>query len=175
MKKQTLKIEMNQKNHFESNESFEVVKLKKLVGYKNFIDEETGEIEQFRLESQAPSYSSFHVLFLKQFCQVLKSLDCVPALVLSFFLENMGADMVVVGSEVEIAKKLELSRASVRSAIRNLLDSGFLVKEKKAVFLINPMILVKGKQERQAKLWARFRQAQINNAKQKRGDKNEEN
>ena len=124
----------------------------KIVGYEQYINKTTGEVEDFQVIDIAEKDANFHKFWL---FNVINSLDLIGNKKMKFafwLIENMDSSNKISWTMRQMAEKSGVSLDTVRITMRALMDSNFLVKQNIANYQINPEAIFKGGKDKRLKI-----------------------
>ncbi len=149
-------------------------KLQQIIGKKNFIDEDTGEvIETIIVEKNVKQDYNFFKVWLLDLLNILEVVGTKKMKVVNYIFENLNTqENLFIGTHEEISKKLGVSRPVVSQTFKLLVDAGLMVKKQNGVYMLNPDIVVKGKTGKRINLLVKYKD--IENEYHKKNKNNEE-
>ena len=131
----------------------------KIVGYEQYINKTTGEVEDFQVIDIAEKDANFHKFWL---FNVINSLDLIGNKKMKFafwLIENMDSSNKISWTMRQMAEKSGVSLDTVRITMRALMDSNFLVKQNIANYQINPEAIFKGGKDKRLKILLDYHEA----------------
>lgn len=130
----------------------------KVIGTRNLVDTQTGEEINTTETVSGTQDINFHKVWLFNLIQTLDILGGKKIKVVNYILDNLDdSTNVLIATQREIAQKSGVSLQTVSSTMKKLVDSNFLQK-RTGVYMVNPDILVKGKNPKRQYLLMRFEQ-----------------
>lgn len=134
-------------------------KLQQIIGKKNFIDEDTGEvIETIIVEKNVKQDYNFFKVWLLDLLNILEVVGTKKMKVVNYIFENLNTqENLFIGTHEEISKKLGVSRPVVSQTFKLLVDAGLMVKKQNGVYMLNPDIVVKGKTGKRINLLVKYK------------------
>jgi len=124
----------------------------KIIGREQYINQRTGELEEFTVMSVEDKDFNFHKIWLGQ---ILYSLDIIgnQKTKLAFWLlEHMTNDNLIPMTLRQMSKESGVSLETVSQTVKALLDSNFLLRMNIGVYRINPDMVFKGGTKERCKL-----------------------
>lgn len=116
----------------------------KVIGNKAYIDPETGESIACEVVSIEDRDFNFHKVWLGHIIQALDAVGNQKIKVITFLLDNMSKDNLIILSQREIAEKSNVSVAIVNQTVKALKEADFIVEVKRGLYQINPSAVFKG-------------------------------
>lgn len=119
----------------------------KVIGHKEYIDKETGEIKDMQIISIEERDFNFHKVWLQH---ILNSIDLIgnqKTRLAFWIIENLNKENQLVKTQREIAKETKISLETVRQTLKSLGESNFLQKINSGAYRINPNYIFKGGKE----------------------------
>lgn len=129
------------------------------VGKREFIDSETGEIQELTVISKPVDRDvNFHKIWLADILSVLDSFGTARLKVLTHLLKKMRVeDNSISGSYRELAKEIGISYPTVAVTMKELIDADVIKKTSLATYQINPNIIAKGSSSKRMNLLIQYR------------------
>lgn len=116
----------------------------KVVGTKTFVDTATGEMEEMQVIQIEERDANFHKLWLGHIIQSLDLIGNQKIKVLSFILENLNADNMLIMTQRKMADQSGVGYQAVAQTLKALQESNFLVKVQSGTYQVNPDVIFKG-------------------------------
>lgn len=116
----------------------------KVIGTKEYIDAETGEIEKMNVVSVEERDCNFHKLWLQH---IVSSFDLIgnQKIRLAFWIiENLNRDNILNYTYEQIAEKTGISYRTVFNTMKILIESNFLTRHNSGTYIVNPDVIFKG-------------------------------
>lgn len=116
----------------------------KVQGSTKYINQETGEVENFEVIQVEDRDFNFHKLWLGH---VITSLDLIgneKIKVLTYLLETANRDNVIIGSQRAMAERIGVSVPTVNVTLKSLIESNLIRMVQQGVYVINPEVIFKG-------------------------------
>ena len=116
----------------------------KVIGTKDFIDAETGEINTMNVVSVEERDCNFHKLWLQH---IVSSFDLIgnQKIRLAFWIiENLNRDNILNYTYEQIAEKTGISYRTVFNTMKILIESNFLTRHNSGTYIVNPDVIFKG-------------------------------
>lgn len=144
-------------------------KVQTTIGTQQYINKETGEIEDFQVISKNITKDfNFHKIWIQDILNVLDSMGNKKILVLTFLLKIMrNEDNTFSGSYRDISKKCNVSLPTVSLVMQELLESNVIKKLTIGTYQFNPNIIIKGTSSKRQRLLIEYNMVDetIENAK----------
>ncbi|MED4885476.1 replication/maintenance protein RepL [Bacillus smithii] len=116
----------------------------KIIGTQQYVNPDTGEVEDFQVISVEERDANFHKLWLGHIISTLDLIGNQKIKVLSFILENLNSENMLLMTLREIADKTEISYKTVADTFKALQESNFLKKVRSGTYQVNPDVIFKG-------------------------------
>ena len=119
-------------------------KMTKVLGWQEYINARTGQIEDFQVISVEERDANFHKIWLNH---IIASLELVGNKKMKFalwLLEQMSSDNIIPMTFRQMAEKSKFSIDTVKRVIPALVESNFLVRINQGCYQVNPEIIFKG-------------------------------
>ena len=116
----------------------------KVVGTKKYVDNETGEIENFQVVSVEDRDFNFHKVWLESIVNSIDLIGNQKTKLAFWIIENLNKENQLVMTQRQIADKSGISLKTVSTTMKALLDSNFLRKINAGAYCVNPDVLFKG-------------------------------
>lgn len=144
-----------------------------LVGtrQRKLVDPETGEVMQVEQTTKLVFGSKhFWKCYMKQFLAVMKPLSGRQYDVFIYIVEHTKpGDNLFIGTYDKIVEGAKCSRQTVAAAMKKLQEKNFIRKKQNGVWMVNPDVLVKGGDSKQAGLLSEYHKIQPVNDEGKDG------
>ena len=137
----------NKKNDKTSTEKLPVTtKKQKFVGFKEFIDAETGEVIPMQLNQIEDRDFNFHKLWLQMFINGLDEIANKKMKLAFWIIDHLNKENQLIYTFRRMAEETGLSIETVIKTMKALQngDPPFLKKLQSGVYVVNPDILYKG-------------------------------
>lgn len=124
----------------------------KIIGKQEYINSNTGEVEDFQVIQMEERDFNFHKLWLGH---ILNSLDLIgnkKIKVLTYILENLNSENLFISTQRQVADKLNFSLQTVSETIVMLKESDFLKQISNGVYQVNPDKIFKGSKNKRMKV-----------------------
>ena len=128
------------------------------IGRERYINEATGEVQEFDVIEQTEKDFNFDKLWLGH---ILNSLDIIgnkKIKVLNWLLSNKNSQNQIIGTQRAIAEKTDVSTPVVTETIGMLIQSNLLKKVQGGVYMLNPDILFKGGNRQRLNILMKYKQ-----------------
>ena len=119
----------------------------KVIGLKEYIDPETGEIVRMSVTSIQERDANFHKIWLGHIIQALDLVGNTKIKLITFILENIDKENKLVMTQRQIAKKSGFSLGTTVETLRLLREANFLTKINIGAYRVNSDIIWKGGSE----------------------------
>lgn len=116
----------------------------KVQGGVKYVNQATGEVEDFQVIQMEDRDFNFHKLWLGH---IITSLDIIgneKIKVLTYMLEHANRDNVILGTQRGIAEAVGVSVPTVNATIKALVESNLIKMLQQGVYVINPDVIFKG-------------------------------
>ncbi|SFC42106.1 replication/maintenance protein RepL [Butyrivibrio sp. YAB3001] len=125
----------------------------KTVGMQEYVNADTGELKQFKVESVEERDFNFYKVWMPAFITSLCAVSNQKAKVMCWIIDNINKENQLIYTQRVIASKTNSSLETVNSTIKELLKKDFMRKVGKC-YMVNPNILFKGTMNVNARLRA---------------------
>ena len=116
----------------------------KVVGTQQYLNVNTGEIEDFQVTGVEERDFNFHKVWMKNFISTLDLVGNKKSRVCFWIIDNLDKENKLVYTQEQIANKTGFARDTVNRTMQVLLSSGFLQKLNQGCYIVNPDIVFKG-------------------------------
>lgn len=116
----------------------------KVVGTKNYIDAETGEIYSMNVVTVEERDCNFHKLWLGH---IIESLDLIGNQKISlclWIMEHLDRENRLIYTYRRMEKATGISYKTIAETMKVLMDSNFLTQIQSGVYQVNPNVIFKG-------------------------------
>ena len=146
----------------------------KVVGHVEYVNQTTGEVEDFQVVRMEDRDFDFHKIWLGH---VINSLDLIgnQKTKLAFWiLDNLDRENKLTMTYRQIADKSGISLETVRITMQALIDSNFIQRVNMGVYRVNPETVFKGSRGGRLNVLYQYENTSIENEKSQKS-KNKEN
>lgn len=116
----------------------------KVLGTQQYINANTGEIEDFQVTSLQDRDFNFTKVWLNSILQALDMLGNKKTKVAYHIIDNLNKENQYIGTQRQIAEKVGVGLNTVNLTLQALIKADFLRCVSNAVYCVNPDILFKG-------------------------------
>lgn len=116
----------------------------KVQGGVKYVNQETGQVEDFQVIQMEDRDFNFHKLWLGHIITSLDMIGNEKIKVLTYMLESANQDNVILGTQRGIAQAVGVSVPTVNATIKSLLESNLIKMLQQGVYVLNPDIIFKG-------------------------------
>lgn len=116
----------------------------KVVGTQQFINVQTGEVEDFQVTSIEERDFNFHKVWMKNFINTLDLVGNQKTKLCFWIIDNLDKENQLCMTYRQISEKTNISLETVRITMKLLLEADFLRKINMGCYVVNPDILYKG-------------------------------
>lgn len=116
----------------------------KVIGTQEYINKQTGEIEEMNVISIEERDANFHKLWLGNILSHIDLIGNQKAKLAFWILDNLDSENKLTMTQKQIAEKTKISIQTVNLTIKTLINSNFLIKINMGAYRINPDIIFKG-------------------------------
>ena len=116
----------------------------RVIGTQDYINRNTGEIEEMQVMSIEERDANFHKLWLGHILQTIDLIGNQKTKLAFWILDNLDSENQLIMTQRKIAEKSGMSIQTVSRTIQALVDSNFLIKFSIGAYRVNPDIIFKG-------------------------------
>lgn len=116
----------------------------KVVGTQQFINVQTGEVEDFQVTSIEERDFNFHKVWMKNFINTLDLVGNQKTKLCFWIIDNLDKENQLCMTYRQISEKTSISLETVRITMKLLLEADFLRKVNMGCYVVNPDVLFKG-------------------------------
>jgi DNA-binding transcriptional regulator YhcF (GntR family) len=122
----------------------QTTKAVKIIGTQQYINADTGELEDFQVTSIEERDFNFHKIWMKNFVTTLDIVGNQKTKLCFWIIDNLDKENKLCMTYRQIAEKTGMSLDTIRITMRLLIDADFIRKHNAGVYVVNPNILYKG-------------------------------
>jgi len=119
----------------------------KVVGTQQYINKESGEVENFNVIKIESRDFNFDKIWIAHILDSLEAIGNQKMKVMTELLKLKDVNNLIITTQRELAKKINVSLPVVNETLQILIDSDFVQKVQVGVYRINPDHLFKGNQK----------------------------
>lgn len=153
----------NEKKVAESNQKRRKSPTKKTVSTKatrigkaEYINQKTGEIEQFNVIEEHDQDFNFQKIWLGHLLESLDVLGNAKIKVLNYLLANKNSDNQIIGTQRAIAKGVGVSLPVVNETLKKLKEVNAVKQVQTGVLMLNPEIVFQGKHSKRMNILLKY-------------------
>lgn len=126
------------------------------VGTAEYLNQATGEIEQFNIIEEHDQDFNFEKIWLGHLLQSLDVLGNAKIKVLNYLLANKNSDNQIIATQRVLAERVGVSLPVVNETIKKLVDSNAISKVSSGVLMLNPEIVFRGNHKKRMNVLLRY-------------------
>lgn len=136
----------------------------KVIGTQEYINKQTGEIEEMNVISIEERDANFHKLWLGHILNNINLIGNQKTKIAFWILDNLDSENKLIMTQQKIVEKTGISYQTVNFTIKTLIKNNFLIKINSGAYRVNPDIIFKGgKTDRMNVLYKYQNEKQKNN------------
>lgn len=116
----------------------------KVQGGVKYVNQVTGEVEDFQVIQMEDRDFNFHKLWLGHIVSSLDMIGNEKIKVLTYMMETANADNMIINTQRNIAHEVGVSIPTVNATIKALISSNLIRMVQQGVYILNPDVLFKG-------------------------------
>lgn len=116
----------------------------KVVGTQQFINVQTGEVEDFQVTSIEERDFNFHKVWMKNFINTLDLVGNQKTKLCFWIIDNLNKENQLCMTYRQISEKTNISLETVRITMKLLLEADFLRRVNTGCYVVNPDVLFRG-------------------------------
>lgn len=116
----------------------------KVIGTQQYINANTGELEEMQVTSLQDRDFNFTKVWLNSILQTLDMLGNQKTKVAYHIIDNLNKENQYIGTQRQIAERTGISIKTVSVTVKALLNADFLRIVNSGVYCVNPDVLFKG-------------------------------
>lgn len=128
----------------------------KVIGNQQYINFNTGEIEDFQVTSIEERDFNFTKVWMKNFISTLDLVGNQKTKLAFWIIENLNKENQLTMTYRQISEKTNISLETIRKTMTILLDANFLKRINQGVYQVNPDILFKGNKNNRLNLLTQY-------------------
>lgn len=132
------------------------IKKIKVIGNQQYINFNTGEIEDFQVTSVEERDFNFTKVWMKNFISTLDLVGNQKTKLAFWIIENLNKENQLTMTYRQISEKTNISLETVRKTMMILLEVNFLKRINQGVYQVNPDILFKGNKNTRLNLLTQY-------------------
>ena len=130
-----------------SNKS--TVQKTKIIGEEKYINSQTGEVVDFQvIDIREETDANFHKIWLSHILSAFDELGNQKLKVLTYLLENMNKENLIIGTQRALADKIGVSYQTLSLTLKILREGDIIAMPQSGVIRFNPNIIFKGYHKR---------------------------
>ena len=116
----------------------------KVIGHQQYINNETGEVEDFQVVSVEDRDFNFHKVWMGHIIQSLELIGNQKTRLAFWIIDNLDRENKLTMTYRQIVEKSGISYQTVSKTMQALIDSNFLQVINRGAYRVNPDVLFKG-------------------------------
>lgn len=151
------KLAKNQKRREKANKPKKTTSKKiTKIGTAEYINQATGEVEQFNVIEEHDQDFNFEKIWLGHLLQSLDVLGNAKIKVLNYLLANRNSENQIIATQRVLSQKVGVSLPVVNETIKKLVDSNAISKVSSGVLMLNPEIVFRGKHKKRMSVLLKY-------------------
>jgi len=145
------------------------------IGKAEYINQKTGEVEQFNVIEEHDQDFNFQKIWLGHLLESLDVLGNAKIKVLNYLLANKNSDNQIIGTQRAIAKGVGVSLPVVNETLKKLKAVDAIKTVQTGVLMLNPEIVFQGKHSKRMNILLKYTKSETieNKAKQNSNNDND--
>lgn len=131
------------------------------VGKAEYINQKTGEVEQFNVIEEHDQDFNFQKIWLGHLLESLDVLGNAKIKVLNYLLANKNSDNQIIGTQRVIADNVGVSVPVVNETIKKLKEVNAIKQVSNGVLMLNPEIVFQGKHSKRMNILLKYTKAEV--------------
>lgn len=132
----------------------------KYIGKEQYVNNETGEIQEMMVTSIETRDFNFTKIWMRNFITTLDIVGNQKTKLCFWIIDNLDKNNVLIGTYRSIAARTGISLDTVRVTMGILLDADFMRKQQNGVYIVNPDITFKGTREARMNILMRYQESE---------------
>lgn len=117
----------------------------KIIGTETYINPKTGELMDFQvIDIREETDANFHKIWLSHILSAFDELGNQKLKVLTYLLENMNKENIIIGTQRALAEKIGVSYQTVSLTLKILREGDIIVMPQAGIIRFNPNVIFKG-------------------------------
>ncbi len=116
----------------------------KVVGTEQYVNQKTGQVEDFQVVRMEDRDFNFHKVWLESIINSMDLLGNQKTRLAFWIINNLDRENKLAYTQRQISEKSGISLKTVSVTMKALLDSNFLRRRNGGCYIVNPDILFKG-------------------------------
>lgn len=116
----------------------------KVIGTEEYINTNTGEIEEMQVTTIEERDFNFTKVWMKNLILTLDIVGNQKTKFCFWLIDNLNRDNQLIGTQRNMADKSGVSLQTVSITLKLLMDADFLRKKQSGVYIVNPSVIFKG-------------------------------
>jgi hypothetical protein len=134
----------------------------KVIGVKEFIDRETGEVIKANVTTIEERDANFHKIWLTHIIHALDLAGNVKVKLITFILKNLDKENKLVMTQRQIAENSGFSLGTTVATLKLLKDADFITKINTGAYRIHPDKIWKGGSEERMNVLLQYTKERAN-------------
>lgn len=130
----------------------------KVIGTQEYINKEDGSVEEFNVVKMEDRDFNFTKIWIGHIISALDAVGNQKIKVVTFLLENMTNDNLLIFKQAEIAKKAKVSIQTVSSTMKLLMEANIIKKKSPGLYVFNPNCIFKGSHKKRMNVLLQYEQ-----------------
>ena len=138
-----------------SNKS--TVQKTKIIGEESYINSQTGELVDFQvIDIREETDANFHKIWLSHILSAFDELGNQKLKVLTYLLENMNKENLIIGTQRALADKIGVSYQTLSLTLKILREGDIIAMPQSGVIRFNPNVIFKGYHSRRMNILYKY-------------------
>ncbi len=139
-----------------------MTKKSRVVGTQTYINQSTGELIDMKVIESENTDFNFEKIWLSHILQALDCLGSKKINVVSWLLKNKDRGNLIIATQRKIAESCNVSLQTVTDVMRILMKADVIKMEQQGVYMLNPNVVFKGKNQQRMNVLIRYKNCNNN-------------
>lgn len=145
----------------------------KVIGTQEYINKDTGEVEEMQVTNIEERDANFHKLWLGHIIDALDLVGNKKLKVVTFIMQNLTSENLFLMTQRELSEKLGVSLQTIQATIRALQEADFLKIIRNGTYQVNPDVIFKGGKGQRLNVLIKYKDLNIKAKEQPPQEENE--
>lgn len=130
----------------------------KVIGVQDYVNQTTGEVEQFHVIQEQDRDFDFHKVWLHSIIDSLDLIGNKKTKLAFWIIDHIDRENKLTMNYRQIAEKSGISLDTVRKTMKTLIDADFMRRINQGAYCINPDVIFKGSRNGRLNILIRYEQ-----------------
>ncbi len=165
-----MKTEREQREDLATEVSRGTRKKVKFIGTEQYVNTQTGEIQEMHVISIEQRDFNFHKIWISHILEVLDLVGNSKSKFIFWLFDHLNSDNQIIMNITQMVEKSQFSRSTIQRTIKILVENDVLIKVNQGAYRVNPSVIFKGTIDKRMNVLLQYENERVENTKKRHTD-----